>query len=354
MGSIVLSVVCEAKLLTAFTLIFLYISCEYKSLDFKSTCILIKESIMTDVKNTVSKLNNGLSMPIFGLGTYESKPGEVEGAVKEALKCGYRHLDCASRYANEKEVGEGIVASGVPREEIFVTSKVWITKLKPSLVEKQCRKTLSDLGLKYLDLYLVHWLTTMVDSDEVVPKDENGKPRYDTSFSLVDTWKAMEDLVAKGLTKSIGISNFNSQQVEKICSNSTIKPVTNQVECHPFLNQAKLLKFCSERGVTLTAYSPLARAKPGEKSLFDQPKIKTIAEKYNKSPAQIVLRWQTQRGVITIPKSVTASRIQENAQVFDFRLTEQEMGEVDSLDCNGRIVIPPWSDHPEYPFNIEF
>merc|ERR1711892_180551 len=307
-----------------------------------------------NVTTAVLPLNNGLSVPIFGLGTFESKPGEVTAAVEAALKEGYRHLDCASLYANEKEVGAGIKAGGVPRDQIFVTSKVWITKLHPGRVEGECRKTLSDLGLEYLDLYLVHWPCTMANADVPVPKDENGKAIYDTSFTLLDTWKAMEKLVPAGLVKSIGISNFNSVQVENIVKNCTIKPVTNQVECHPFLNQAKLLAFCQERGVTLTAYSPLARPKPGVLGLFDQPKLKAFGEKYKKSPAQVVLRWQVQRGVITIPKSVTASRIKENSEIFDFKLTEEEMKEVDSLDCNGRVIDPDWKDHPEYPFAIEF
>jgi len=308
------------------------------------------------VSSAVLSLNNGETMPIFGLGTYQAEPGVVETVVKQALREGYRHLDCASLYFNEKEVGVGIAASGVPREQIFVTGKVWVTKMHPDNVETSCRKTLTDLGLSYLDLYLVHWPCSMADSEEVVPTDENGKAIYDTSFTLLDTWKAMEELVTTGLVKSIGVSNFNSQQVEDICQNGSIKPVTNQVECHPFLNQEKLLKFCTERGVPLTAYSPLARPEPGKPGLLDVQQIKTIAERHKKSPAQVVLRWQVQRGVIVIPKSVTPARIKENSQVFDFKLTEDEMAEMGSLQIdNGRIFDnDAWKDHPYYPFGIEF
>jgi len=299
-------------------------------------------------------LSNGLSIPLLGLGTLQAKAGEVEIAVEEALKAGYRHIDCAFIYGNEKEVGMGIKASGVAREDIFVTSKLWITRLKPDMVETECRNTLGDLGLAYLDLYLIHWPCAMISCDS-----QGQDAVFDTSFTLLDTWKAMEKLVTLGLVKSIGVSNFNSDQLENICKNGSIKPVTNQVECHPFFNQSKLLAFCKERDVTLTAYSPLARAlsgpKHGELGLLEQPKLQSIAEKYSKTAAQVALRWNIQRGIITIPKSVTASRIVENCQIFDFNLTDEEMREVDSLDCSERIFNPQnWKDHPEYPFHKQF
>jgi len=307
------------------------------------------------VTSSVVKLNNGLSIPMFGLGTYQSKSGEVGRAVEHALRSGYRHLDCAALYGNEVEVGMGIRASGVPRDEIFVTSKLWNTRHHPQDVETSCRKSLTDLGLTYLDLYLIHWPTAMARGEELMPKNSDGTLNFDINMSPLETYFAMEKLVKKGLVRSIGLSNFNSAQVADIMAVCSVKPVTNQVECHPYLNQSKLLDFCSARNITLTAYSPLAQGsgKPGEVSLLDQPNIRTIAGKYKKSPAQVILRWQVQRGVIVIPKSVTPSRIEENAKVFDFTLTEEEMVSINSLDCKGRVT-DAFKTSPRYPFNIEF
>merc|ERR1712088_1124161 len=273
---------------------------------------------------------------------------------------GYRHLDCASAYGNEKEVAAGIKASGVARQEIFVTSKLWNNKHHPDDVEAACRKTLSDLGLDYLDLYLIHWPHAFKRGEDAFPKKENGDVIYDETIHPTDTWFAMEKLVEKGLVKSIGVSNFNSNQIEDILARGSIKPVTNQVECHPYLGQAKLLDFCRARGITITAYSPLGSpdrpwAKPGEPLLLDDPKIKAIASKHSKTAAQVVIRWQVQRGVVVIPKSVTSSRIEENGNIFDFQLSEEETKEMESFDCNGRLSpMEVFAAHPHYPFHIEF
>jgi len=310
-------------------------------------------------------LNNGQTIPILGLGTWKSKPGQVEKAVEHALKSGYRHLDCAACYGNETEVGAGIKASGVTRDQIFVTSKLWNNKHHPEDVEQACRRTLADLGLTYLDLYLIHWPHAFERGDELFPKNEDGIPRFDTTIHPTDTYLAMEKLVELGLVKSIGLSNFNSEQIEDVLSKCKVKPVTNQVECHPYLNQTKLLSFCKERGLTITAYSPLGSpdrpwAKPDDVMLLDDPKLKAFADKHSKTPAQILIRWQIQRGVIVIPKSVTPSRIDENASVFDFSLSDEEMETIASFDCNGRMIIPMVNGkqrdagHLHYPFNIEF
>ena len=272
---------------------------------------------------------------------------------------GYRHLDCAAFYGNEGEVGAGIVASGVPRSQIFITSKLWNTKHHPEDVEAACRKTLADLGVDYLDLYLIHWPVAFQRGEDGFPKNEDGTIKYDTEIHPTTTWLAMEKLVEKGLTKSIGLSNFNSMQIADVLEKGSVKPVTNQVECHPYLGQAKLLDFCKERGITITAYSPLGSpdrpwAQPGEPLLLDDPKIKAIATKHSKSPAQVLIRWQVQRGVIVIPKSVTPTRIEENFNVFDFQLSAEEMKEMESFERGRLSPMEMFAAHPHYPFHIEF
>ncbi|XP_055627813.1 aldo-keto reductase family 1 member B1-like isoform X2 [Toxorhynchites rutilus septentrionalis] len=309
------------------------------------------------------KLNNGQSIPILGLGTWGSPQGEVAQAVKDAIDVGYRHIDGAHVYQNEHEVGEGVnakIKEGViKREDIFITSKLWNTFHRPELVEGACRTTLKNLGLDYVDLYLIHWPMGYREGDALFPTDENGKTAY-SDVDYVDTWKEMEKLVELGLAKSIGISNFNSKQVERILAIAKVKPVTNQVECHPYLAQVKLSSFCAERDLVITAYSPLGSpnrpwAKPDDPQLMEDPKIVSIAKKYNKTPAQILIRYQIQRGHVVIPKSVNKARIQSNFEVFDFELSEDDMKLVTSFDCNGRVVpISREDTNPHIPFREEF
>ena len=287
-------------------------------------------------------------------------PRETVPKIAPSCRKGYRHLDCAAVYMNEAEVGAGIVASGIPRHEIFIVSKLANMKHHPEDVEPACRKTLADLGIDYIDLYLIHSPLAFARGDNPWPRNEDGTIKYDTEIHPTTTWLAMEELVKKGLAKSIGLSNFNSEQIKDVLEKGSIKPVTNQVESHPYLGQAKLLAFCKERDITITAFSPLGSpdrpwAQPGEPNLLDDPKIKTIASKHSKTPAQVVLRWQVQRGVMVIPKSVTASRIEENADIFDFDLSAEEMKQIESFDCNGRFNgLPMLRDHPHYPLHIEF
>ncbi|XP_012539616.1 aldo-keto reductase family 1 member B1 [Monomorium pharaonis] len=309
------------------------------------------------------KFYNGNEVPILGLGTWKSKPGEVTQAVKDAIDIGYRHIDGAHVYGNEKEVGAAIqakIAEGVvKREDLFITSKLWNTFHRPNLVEPALRQTLDDLGLDYVDLYLIHWPFGYKEGEALFPTNPDGSTAV-SDVDYVDTWKAMEDVLAKGLTKNIGISNFNSEQITRLLKNAKVKPVTNQVECHPYLTQKKLSDFCKEKDILITAYSPLGSpdrpwAKPDDPKLLEDKKLIELGQKYNKTPAQIVIRYQLDRGHIVIPKSVTKSRIAQNSEVFDFKLSPEDIAYIDSFDCNGRICgLHHVSSSPYYPFSIPF
>lgn len=306
------------------------------------------------------KFNNGFNFPVIGLGTWKSQPGQVTQAVRDAIDCGYRHIDCAHYYQNEGEVGQAIkekIAEGVvKRDDLFITSKLWSTYMRPDLVEPTLRLTLKNLGLDYLDLYLIHWPCALKEGDNLMPFGPDGVRAIFSDVDYVDTWKAFEAVNKKGLTKSIGVSNFNKRQLERLLQNATIVPVTNQIECHPYLNQKKLTAFCKSKGITVTAYSPLGSpdrpwAKPDDPILTQDPKVLAIAKKYNKSPAQVILRYLVQIGVVPIPKSVTKSRIQENINIFDFELAPEDVAVIDTFDCNGRVCeFVEAIGHPHHPF----
>ncbi|KAK5604161.1 Aldo-keto reductase 1 member A1-A [Crenichthys baileyi] len=274
---------------------------------------------------------------------------QVKRAVLTALDCGYRHIDCAAAYGNEQEVGEALALwlgaeKALRRDEVFVTSKLWNTKHDPEDVEDTCRTCLAHLGLSYLDLYLMHWPMAFKRGKELMPRQDDGSICYsDTHYR--DTWKAMENLVEKGLVKAIGLSNFNARQIDDIMSIARHKPVVNQVECHPYLSQVDLLSHCRSLAICVTAYSPLGSgdrpwASPDEPSLLEDLRLGALAERYQKSPAQVILRWHIQRGVVCIPKSVTASRIKENLKAFDFSLSEEDMKLIDSFNRNTRFIVP--------------
>ncbi len=264
------------------------------------------------------KLNNGVEMPQIGLGLYAPKQkSEIRQAVKDALELGYRHLDSAAIYANEDEVGFGIKDSGVNRKEIFITSKVWMDDMGYDNTLRAFERTLKDLQLEYLDLYLIHW-----------PKNNHRK----------ETWKAMEYLYEQKLVRAIGVSNFYQRHLNEIFSVANIIPAINQFEFTPFCYLPEEFEFNLKHGIQVEAYSPVVR---GEKK--DHPLLNQLAKKYQKTTYQILIRWVIQMGTITIPKSVNKSRMLENTQVFDFEFNQNEMEDLSKLYDNTRMAWDPRS-----------
>lgn len=257
-------------------------------------------------------LHNGVKMPWMGLGVWQSAEGEeVESAVRTAIEVGYRSIDTAAIYKNEAGVGRAIRDSGINREELFVTTKVWNSEQGYDSTLRAFEESRQKLGLEYLDLYLIHW----------------AKPA-----TYKETWRALEKLYADGLVRAIGVSNFQVHHLQDLMNNFEIKPMVNQVEFHPFLTQQAVYNFCKEQGIQMEAWSPLMRG--GE--LLGHPTLQELAQKYEKTPAQIVLRWDLDKGVVTIPKSVRAERIKENSQIFDFQLEAGEIEAISQLNKNQR------------------
>jgi diketogulonate reductase-like aldo/keto reductase len=265
---------------------------------------------------STTKLNNGLSMPWLGLGVFQTQEGpEVENAVRWALDIGYRHIDTASFYENEAGVGKAIAESGVDREDIFLTTKVWNTEQGYEETLAAFDRSRKKLRTDVVDLYLVHW---------------------PIKGSFKDTWKALEKLYADGKVRAIGVSNFLIHHIEELLRDFDVVPAVNQIEWHPFVRQKALHDFCIEHGIQLEAWSPLTRGK-----MLDNQVIDEIAEAHGKSPAQVLIRWDLQHEVVTIPKSVHHERIRENSKVFDFELSSAEMERLDALDSDTRIGPHP-------------
>uniref|UniRef100_A0A2R5LNT6 Putative aldo/keto reductase family n=1 Tax=Ornithodoros turicata TaxID=34597 RepID=A0A2R5LNT6_9ACAR len=308
-------------------------------------------------------LPSGSKLPALGLGTWKSEPGKVYEAVKTAIEAGYRHIDCAFGYNNEGEVGraieEMINRKVVERKDLWITSKCWNTYHSKTKAIECCQISLKNLRVDYLDLYLIHWPMGYKEGGDVFPKNEKGEFEY-SDVDYLETWEALEELHSKGLVRNIGLSNFNSEQITRVLGVAKIKPNVLQVECHPYLNQSQLLEFCKKNDIVMIAYSPLGSpdrpwAKPDDPLLMEEPTIKAIAEAHGKSPAQVLLRYQVDRGLAVIAKSVTKERIISNFEIFDFTLTPGEIKSIDGLNCNRRLLHLSWiANHKYYPFHAPF
>ncbi|MCT1902764.1 aldo/keto reductase [Oceanobacillus sojae] len=263
-------------------------------------------------------LNNGLEMPQLGFGVWKVENQEATPAVEHALKSGYRSIDTAKVYGNEEGVGQAIANSGVAREEIFLTTKVWNADHGYDETLKAFDASLERLGTDYVDLYLIHWPT----------------PEYD---QYIDTYKALEKIYKDGKAKAIGVCNFEVEHLQRLLDECEVVPAVNQVECHPYLQQKELRAFCKEKGIHVEAYSPLMNGR----DVLEDEALKQIAEAKGKTIAQVILRWHLQSDLIVIPKSVTPSRIEENLDVFDFELSEEELKTIDGLDRNVRSGTHP-------------
>ncbi len=263
-------------------------------------------------------LNTGASLPQLGFGVWQVENDEATAAVSTALKAGYRSVDTAAAYENEEGTGKAVAESGIPREELFITTKVWNTDQGYDAALRAFDSSLSKLGLDYVDLYLIHWPAPARDA-------------------YVDTYKALEKIHAEGRAKAIGVSNFHPAQLERLFAETSVVPALNQIELHPHLQQGALRAFHAEHAIATEAWSPLGSGK----GLLDDPKIGAIAAKHGKSPAQVVLRWHLQLGNVVIPKSVTPSRIRENIDVFDFELDADDLATLAGLDAGRRTGPDP-------------
>lgn len=296
------------------------------------------------------KFQNGDIIPQFGLGTWKSKPNEVYGSVYEAIKSGYRHIDCAYLYLNEKEVGQALhdaMSNGlVKREELFITSKLWNSCHHPEEVEPALRHTLADLQIDYIDLYLIHWpiafrsgVNMPAGKEDLIDPEE---------LPVEVTWQAMQGLKEKGLARHLGVSNHGIRKIQRIIDRTGITPEVNQVEIHPYFQQNEMLEFCKTNNILLTAYYPLGSPMTirGENNLLTHPVITSIAEKQSATPAQVLLAWGMHRGYVVIPKSIHAHRIQENIGCLEVKLDKDDMQAIAQLDQGMRISRAAYSIFP--------
>jgi Aldo/keto reductases, related to diketogulonate reductase len=260
-------------------------------------------------------LNNGLAMPYVGLGVWLAEDEETVQAVKWALEAGYRHIDTAKIYNNEAAVGRGVKESGLSREKVFITTKLWNEDMRVGRQMEAFEESLKALDTDYVDLYLIHWAV----EDVYIP-----------------SWKVLEQIYKDGRAKAIGVCNFQQHHLEKLMDVATVKPAVNQFECHPFLSQEPLVAFCENEGIACEAWGPLGgKGSP----LVNNPELVAIGIKYGKTAAQVILRWHIQRGVIALPKSVHQERIVANSQIFDFSLSDADMQSISAMNQNKRLHL---------------
>lgn len=264
------------------------------------------------------RLNNGVEIPQLGFGVYQVPPEDTAEAVSTALEIGYRHIDTAEMYGNEKGVGEAVARSGIDRGEVFVTSKLNNGFHRRDDALRAFDQSLADLGFEYLDLFLVHWPLPGIDVD------------------YVETWKAMEEIYASGRARSIGVSNFQAHHLRRLFAETEVRPAVNQIEVHPYLAQEELRAFDADHEIVTEAWSPIAQGK-----VLDDPVVLRVAERYSRTPAQVVLRWHVQRGDVVFPKSVNRERMQQNFELFDFELDGDAMGDLTALDRGERTGPDP-------------
>ncbi len=292
-------------------------------------------------------LASGDRIPALGLGTWKSAPGAVYAAVKEALAAGYRHIDCAPAYQNEAEVGQAIAeamaAGTAKRQELWLTSKLWNNAHAPDQVQPALEKTLADLRVDWLDLYLIHWPVAFKPGVMFPQRPEDCIPL--DALPIRETWKALEACVNKGLVRNIGVCNFSVAKLAALCAQAAIQPAMNQIELHPYLQQTAMLAFCRERNIQVTAYSPLGSGdrpagmkKSDEPTLLDNPIVLRIAAKHGITPAQTLLAWGLGRKTVVIPKSVNPERLRQNLAAADVTLDAQDMAEMAALDRGYRFV----------------
>ncbi len=304
-------------------------------------------------------LANGDQIPALGLGTWQSQPGVVGEAVLSAMRCGYRHFDCAPIYGNEKEIGDAFQTAFseglVKREDLWITSKLWNDNHERQHVVPALRQTLADLQLDYLDLYLIHWPVALRHGVSFPEKKDDY--RSPSEAPLTETWEGMEECLRENLARHIGVSNFSPARLERIIAAASHKPEVNQVECHPFLNQHELLATCAKHNVILTAYSPLgsAKEKVGKTpNLFHNEVIARIATSHGISPAQVALAWAIGRGTVAIPKSTHIDRQKQNLAAAAIALTPAEIREIDALNQDFRYIDGAfWTDNGS-PYSLEW